>query len=614
MAKPGAKTSIPEGFDPVPHLRYKLHLQAALGLPLLAVYDALRSTIWRQDSYGPEVLRAHVAKGYLASEATQAALAITTGLGRSRISGHLQKLESLGWIVAVPQRSRKTAKVYELGIRKPDGNHWVEISYADTIQRGWYESINAAAVHLHGMPYRNLELADQLSAVREFLDGLTPASGAVDVPDENTKSTETTSESSSESRDFEGLAASKVACEEALLDFDVPVGNNKMFPLGTPTFVNTSPNLVESQAVFNTAKNYIDSLHRQTLTTFGSTLRTSYSESSLHSVRVGASAVASDSDPSGSSLRSLPDSSSPSTPAFGLPSDAPSLRSVPQPPADPAEPYPSPVPPPPFPPRSAFAWTPETVFRGLVTAPDADTLEPEREQPKETPQMARGAISTPDPLPAPSEATNVAPSPLPGPPAGIRDTLSDLKALAEATKARSREAMEAKFQKRRTKERKAENLTSDKSYRAQKTAAQRLEGVWREEMDRMFPEVPQIAWFKREKGKVLARKEGRLVADLLDGYGGDESVVEGIIQSFIRYWADFGPMLTKQTDSVPTLGLLYACHATVAAESVRLRKRDGAIEQYETWKRDNASNPFAVPPPDLEAAYKAALAKKKSKP
>lgn len=152
----------------------------------------------------------------------------------------------------------------------------------------------------------------------------------------------------------------------------------------------------------------------------------------------------------------------------------------------------------------------------------------------------------------------------------------------------------------------------------------RIEEVWREEMGQAFPDIPQIAWFKKERGKVLARKEGKLVADLIDGYGGDEAIVTGIIRSFVQRWDVFGPMLTKTIDSVPTLGLLYACHASVLAESRKLaakpvpakpRTSVSVIDEYETWMRDHSGDSFARPPAELEAAYLAAKAKlKKGKP
>lgn len=211
--------------------------------------------------------------------------------------------------------------------------------------------------------------------------------------------------------------------------------------------------------------------------------------------------------------------------------------------------------------------------------------------------------------PDPDEGSVAPPSPASGPGMGIAKVAS----LVEEAKARSRAAMEAKLQKQRSKERKSSNLASDASYRQQKSAAQRLERVWRDEMALAFPDIPQIAWFKHERGKLVARKEGKLAADLLDGYGGDEKVCADIVETFVRHWNAFGPMLTRQEGGVPTFGLLYACHATVVAEGVRLKRQHDAVSRYEDWKREHAGDDFAVAPPELEAAYKAAIAKRGKK-
>ena len=209
--------------------------------------------------------------------------------------------------------------------------------------------------------------------------------------------------------------------------------------------------------------------------------------------------------------------------------------------------------------------------------------------------------------PDPDEGEIPAPEAASGPGRGGLDKVAS---LVEQAKARSRATMEAKLQRQQGKERKASNLASTKSYRSQRSAAQRLEQVWRDEMRSAFPDIPQIAWFKYERGKMTARKEGKLAADLIDGYGGDEKVCADIVETFLRNWNFFGPLLTKQDNGIPTFGLLYACHATVVAEGVRLKKQLDVVAQYEAWKRENAGNDFAVAPPELEAAYKAAIAKK----
>lgn len=228
--------------------------------------------------------------------------------------------------------------------------------------------------------------------------------------------------------------------------------------------------------------------------------------------------------------------------------------------------------------------------------------------------MARPAKPTLKAVPPPPPDAENAPTPatdaLAGPAA---DPKEELAALVERVRAQSRAALEAKVQKIKAREAKRANLASDKAYRSQKPAAMRLEQVWRDRMAQKFPNVPQMAWFKREGMKVTARKEGKLVADLIDGYDGNEALVEEILTSYVDRWEHFGPMLTKQGNSIPTIGLLYAAHATVLAETIRLRDQNDVVAQYEAWKAENMADPFAVPPPELEAAYKATLAKRAKK-
>jgi len=223
-------------------------------------------------------------------------------------------------------------------------------------------------------------------------------------------------------------------------------------------------------------------------------------------------------------------------------------------------------------------------------------------------------------LPSPSPAQKTAPDPVSGDSRGIPasrlNPRNDLDAIVEAAKARSKAALEAKIERLRAKERKKASLTSDASYRHQKSGAMRLEQVWRDHMAQHFPHVPQMAWFKRSAtGKpAQARKEGVLIADLLDGYG-DEVVVEEMLVSFVDKWeSHFQTYLKQPTGSFPTVGFLYVCHASVMAETIRLRGLNNAVAKYEEWKQANAHDAFAVPPPELEAAYKAATAQKGKKP
>jgi hypothetical protein len=138
--------------------------------------------------------------------------------------------------------------------------------------------------------------------------------------------------------------------------------------------------------------------------------------------------------------------------------------------------------------------------------------------------------------------------------------------------------VEAKLAKQRAKDRKVANLTSDAGYKTQRSAAQRIEALWQEAMKAAFPDVPHMAWFKRERGgKTLARKEGKLVADLIEGYGNDEKLVTELVLGFITHWKELGPRLTKSHSSIPSIGLLYACRDTVMAEVIRHRPKPAPV-------------------------------------
>ena len=229
--------------------------------------------------------------------------------------------------------------------------------------------------------------------------------------------------------------------------------------------------------------------------------------------------------------------------------------------------------------------------------------------PEERPVLPRGATEAPQTEEALNETDN-APQKRPSGVHARPADLSSLDRMVEEAKARNRAALETKLKKEREKTQKKANLSSDKGYREQRAGALRIETIWREEMAAAFPNVPQIAWFKKERGKLVARKEGKQIADLLEGYG-SEDVVEKMVQDFIQQWAHFGPLLTKAKDSIPTVGLLVACHATVVAEGVKFVRRDAVVEEWEAWQAANAGNPFAQPPADLAARYQAATAKAK---
>jgi hypothetical protein len=192
--------------------------------------------------------------------------------------------------------------------------------------------------------------------------------------------------------------------------------------------------------------------------------------------------------------------------------------------------------------------------------------------------------------------------------ASLAEAREALRAEVEAAKERSRKAVAEKLEKARARERQRANLDSDAGYRNWKPTIARLERVWRDAMKQHYPAVPQIAWFKsaRPGSPVKARKEGQLVADLLDGYG-DAALVEAVLVDFVERWeSHYLPLLKQQPGSFPTLGLLYACHASVVAEFTRYSQIRSSADAYAQWERENADNPFATPPPHLLEAHKAA--------
>lgn len=171
MAKPvTAKqpNAVPEGFDPVPHLRYRMYLPAIIGRSELAVYDALRSLVWRSER-GPERLVALMNKGMLVAKADQSTLAEITGLTRPRVSEFLQRLVQLGWVLPVPGEDASKVRVYALGIRRQTSKAWVETDYAEEVMRGWYTQLEKLAQEQHNQPYKKLPVKAQKGLVRQVV-------------------------------------------------------------------------------------------------------------------------------------------------------------------------------------------------------------------------------------------------------------------------------------------------------------------------------------------------------------------------------------------------------------------------------------------------------------
>lgn len=664
---------MPRGFDQVRQLRYRLCLPAVIGLPVLSVYDTVRSNVWRQADYGPERLRQYVLEGDLAAQVSNREISVITGVGHGRVYEHLKSLLNLGWIKKERVYGKGGATegtIYTLGNVCPDLGGGTETWYADLVMEEWYAAVDASAQESLRSSYRKLTPEQQVQRVREYLFDrypflletlpsrrvnktrtptggsvvplpdrdervdvslITPSGGnAISLP-EGWKLHGTSDVTPSGGNANTGLRFSKHVPETAFLETqeldrtqhlrDVfralpPVGATRYPQRGQrETALNGAHPLKYAAKSVNSPATYI-ALIDNSSTTLRSTLRTSYSESSC-----------------------TPCSSSGLAPLITDSSSAPDRQRH-----DAPTTHPVPLAPPSFAEQveggcvigtgtdgGAMAWQRRTeTGSGATNGPkvgfgryEGDGEAPRAVSVRPPPRGLEGRVAA-TPAPAPKarlSSPKAKPEPkteaaVPAPvvrPKTASEGIDQLVPEIEAAKERTRQAHTEAMRKEQTKKQKRANLGSDKSYAAQKTAAQEVEQVWREEMRVAFPDLPQIAWFKREGFKLVARKEGKLAADLLDGYGGDVGVVSAMVESFLRNWDVFGPMLTKQDDSIPTFGLLYACHASVAAESIKLRKRTEVIERYQAWERENAGNAFAVPPAELEAAYRAATAKPKGK-
>jgi hypothetical protein len=694
------------GFDQVLHLRYRLYLPALIGQQTLTVYDALRSCIWRQDTYGPEDLVERVQRGYLSAQVAQRNLSLMTGVARQRVNLHLKRLERMGWVSSTGGQQFGGPKLYELGVKRPQNGVWAEALYGDSVMVTWYEAAEGVSQARWGCHYRRLSPENQMAVAAEVLakggvtvrkqggviklapngavpprrkkGGVTPVRHVHDQPAvvvpfqggvtaaQGGVTAESTLAGVPPNGDLLGFGktwlpdamafafapeaeggvtlgeggvtadatgvteAPKVEADDACKSLifrgvdsacleggGVTVDDTGCHDGGQVTPRETSEKARNFEDLESKSKTHIHNLHRMVSPTGKASCTTYKILSPYGETPVQAFASEPFAASPSNSLRSFADEPAP-LPIRSLPglleardescaALSPPIR-TPKPPVAPA-------------PLSPGAVHSVENYEG--ESPDSSVTHPESMS-EVSPVRSRVAPETVGPEPTPAPSPENATTANVGAPAGVSGGLADLASVVEAAKAKSRAAMEAKLAKQRAKDAKKANLTSDASYRQQKSAAMRVEEVWREEMGKAFPDIPQIAWFKRERGKVLARKEGKLVADLIDGYGGDETIVTGIIRSFVQRWDVFGPMFTKTLDGVPTLGLLYACHASVLAESRKLaakpvpvtpRSPVSPVDAYETWMREHGGDVFARPPADLEAAYLAAKAKlRKGKP
>jgi len=721
------KTIIPRGFDMVSTIRHRMDLPTLLGIKLLAVYDTLRSLIWRKTESGNPFLREAITVGVLAAKGSEREIARHSGVTATKVKECLKRLQAMGWITPyVPgvDASRyelpNGVRVWELGSRAKQGGKWQEQMHSSSVQDAWYEAMDLKSLAYWGLDYRKTSPATQLETATDVLIDINVIKppkaprprqkSAAGIPmaldtmlayaesfaglrvdprvygpqadyensdawfcapqwfearieelgesGESGESEEITDHMFSDAAEE---ATSQAATSRTIWSENEPKKAQKTrIPLEKTCVVSSScdgtvahasgPNqsteCLDSQRfepleirtitseIKNLARIETAPIHNNHSSTFPTekSIHTSYEfpfpsekysgpshpkNAKAEAVQPRAAARIQPSPVFGRFRGRNENFRNNSQATMGSPSQ--SQRGFLSTPYDefPQTPTPKPLAPPsPLSPKSESENENSAI---LVTAHQTPHQTPHRAVPlllsPEKPRVMppeRPRASNPSQPPAqqriaPVEASRGAGEALPVTPPNLTAILD----VIEQSKARSRAAIEARFQKARTKERKKENLTSDKAYRSQKPGALRIEQAWREEMAIAFPDLPQIAWFKREQGKLLARKEGKLIADLIDGYAGDEAAVENLVRGFVVHWDTFGPMLTKTKDGTPTIGLLYACHASVMVELRRVAKSPtkATHTEYADWLASVGKDPFASPPPEMLAMHKASRAK-----
>ena len=707
------KTIIPRGFDMVSTIRHRMDLPTLLGIKLLAVYDTLRSLIWRKTESGNPFLREAITVGVLAAKGSEREIARHSGVTATKVKECLKRLQAMGWITPyVPgvDASRyelpNGVRVWELGSRAKQGGKWQEQMHSSSVQDAWYEAMDLKSLAHWGLDYRKTSPATQLETATDVLIDLNvikppkaprprqkSAAGipmALDTmlayaesfaglrvdprvygPQADYENSdawfcapqwfEAGIEDMGESGESEEItdhmfsnaaeeATAQAAASRTIWSENEPKNAQKTRislektgaissscdgTVARASGPNQSTECLDSQRfepleictitseIKQLARIETAPIHNNHSSTFPTekSIHTSYEfpfpsekySGPSHPKKAKAEAVQ---PRAAARIQPSPvfgrfrgrNEKSKKKPQATMGSPSQSQRGFLSTPYDefPQTPTPKPLAPPsPLSPKSESENENSAI---LVTDPQTVPLILSTEKPRVMPpERPRASNPSQPPAPqriAPVEASRGAGEAIPVTPPNLTAILD----VIEQSKARSRAAIEAKFQKARTKERKKENLTSDKAYRSQKPGAMRIEQAWREEMAQAFPDVPQIAWFKREQGKLLARKEGKLIADLIDGYAGDEAAVENLVRGFVTHWDKFGPMLTKTKDGVPTIGLLYACHASVMVELRRFVKTPMNHVEYADWLASVKQDPFAVPPPDLLATHKAAKA------
>lgn len=126
-----------------------------------------------------------------------------------------------------------------------------------------------------------------------------------------------------------------------------------------------------------------------------------------------------------------------------------------------------------------------------------------------------------------------------------------------------------------------------------RAALQALESFWRERLALAFPGVRFAVWGPRELKEV---------GDLLRRYGGDRSLIEGMMSYLVGDWDAFNKQVFKGKATGPSLSLLARFHETLATAA---QQRGPAVSsdieaRVQKWYAENPGEPL---PDDLVREY-----------
>lgn len=177
---------------------------------------------------------------------------------------------------------------------------------------------------------------------------------------------------------------------------------------------------------------------------------------------------------------------------------------------------------------------------------------------------------------------------------GALDEMS-AKVAAEARKRR-----EAVDRKARAKQQRIMNLSGEgKLTNPQKAKAiSAVEAVWREEMQRAFPDLPIAVW---------GAKEGGQASKLITKYSG--VAIVAAVKYVVRSWDAISDKFFQGRGDIPSMGLLLKLHERLVPIATQWVKHASVIEEWDAFFK---AHPFGDPPSDLEDRHreaKKALAK-----